>query len=168
MSVNRQILYPPRLWFILLSLLLALLANLLPGLSRQLLWAPDWLLLTLLYWGLYQPRKVGFTLTFIGGLLMDVAVGQWLGQHALAYVTALFLLLLLQRRLLMLTVVQQALHIGGLLLLSAVMLALVRLLAGGLMPGWSWFVPPFFGLLLWPVLSYLLQLPQRRAPSSQL
>lgn len=168
MSVNRQILYPPRLWFILLSLLLALLGNLLPSLSPSFFWTPDWLLLTLLYWGLYQARRVGFTVAFVAGLCMDVAIGQWLGQHALAYVSALFLLLLLQRRLLMLTAWQQALHIGGLLLLSSVMLALLRLLAGGQLPGLGWFLPPVTGMLLWPLLSVLLQLPQRRAPSTQL
>lgn len=168
MPVSRHILFPPRLWFILLSLVLALLANLLPTLGGPVRWAPDWLLLTLLYWGMYQPRRVGFSVVFVCGLLMDVAIGQWLGQYALAYVMPLFLMLLLQRRLLMLALWQQALHVGGLLLLSSVILAAVRLLGGGQFPGLSWLIPPVLGLLLWPLLTVILQLPQRRAPATNL
>lgn len=167
MPVSRQILYPPRLWFILFSLCLALAANLLPALSSM-RWAPDWLLLTLMYWGLYQPRRVGFTVVFLCGLLMDVANGQLLGQYALAYVLVLFVLLLLQRRLLMLSLWAQALHAGGLLLLACVVEAIIRLLTGGKLPGWTWFAPPLVGLLLWPGLSLVLQLPQRRAPTTHL
>lgn len=169
MPVNRQILFPPRLWFIATSLIVALLLNLMPAMgSSSMRWMPDWLLLTTLYWALYQPRKIGFTVAFLGGLLMDVADGQWTGQHALAYVTVLLLLLLWHRRLLMLSNAQQALYVGGLLVISSAMIACISLFSGGLFPGLSWFISPLFGMLLWPVLTFVLQLPQRRAPISHL
>lgn len=168
MPVNRQILFPPRLWFIIASLGFALILNLVPAMGGTMRWMPDWILLTTLYWALYQPRKIGFTIAFLGGLLMDVADGQWLGQHALAYVSCLFLLLLWHRRMLMLTLAQQALYIGGLLFFSYTLIACIRLLSGGLFPGLSWFISPFLGMLLWPLLTLVLQLPQRRAPISHL
>jgi len=40
----------------------------------------------------------------------------------------------------------------------------VRLLAGGMFPGWSGLLAPLFEGLLWPVVSILLLAPQRRAP----
>ena len=169
MPVNRQILFPPRLWFICTSLIVALLLNLMPAMGKTSMhWMPDWLLLTTLYWALYQPRKIGFTVAFLAGLLMDVANGQWLGQHALAYVTVLLLLLLWHRRLLMHSPLQQTLYVGGLLVISSALIACIGLISGGLFPGLSWFVSPILGMLLWPTLTYILQIPQRRAPISHL
>ena len=39
----------------------------------------------------------------------------------------------------------------------------VRLLVGGMWPGWSLVLAPIFEALLWPVASVLLLAPQRRA-----
>ena len=41
---------------------------------------------------------------------------------------------------------------------------LVRMLAGGMFPGWQLLLAPMFEALLWPVVSALLLAPQRRAP----
>jgi rod shape-determining protein MreD len=40
----------------------------------------------------------------------------------------------------------------------------VRLLAGGMFPGWSMALAPLFEALLWPVANWLLLAPQRRPP----
>jgi rod shape-determining protein MreD len=40
----------------------------------------------------------------------------------------------------------------------------VRLLAGGMFPGWWTLLAPVFEALLWPVAALLLLAPQRRAP----
>jgi rod shape-determining protein MreD len=40
----------------------------------------------------------------------------------------------------------------------------VRLLAGGMFPGWTVLLAPLFEALLWPLLTALLLAPQRRAP----
>jgi rod shape-determining protein MreD len=42
---------------------------------------------------------------------------------------------------------------------------LVRLLAGGPFPGWSFFLAPLIEAVLWPVVSVMLLAPQRRAPN---
>jgi rod shape-determining protein MreD len=41
---------------------------------------------------------------------------------------------------------------------------LIRMLAGGMFPGWSVLLAPLLESLLWPVASVLLLAPQRRAP----
>ena len=41
---------------------------------------------------------------------------------------------------------------------------MVRLLASGSFPGWSLLLAPVFEALLWPVVSFVLLAPQRRAP----
>jgi len=40
----------------------------------------------------------------------------------------------------------------------------IRLLTGDFFPGWSVVLPPLIEVLLWPVVSVLLLLPQRQAP----
>jgi rod shape-determining protein MreD len=40
----------------------------------------------------------------------------------------------------------------------------IRLLAGGAFPGWLMLLAPVIESLLWPVVSILLLVPQRRAP----
>ena len=40
----------------------------------------------------------------------------------------------------------------------------VRMLAGGMFPGWELLLAPLFEALLWPIVTALLLAPQRRAP----
>jgi rod shape-determining protein MreD len=37
-------------------------------------------------------------------------------------------------------------------------------MAGGIFPGWSFLLAPLLEALLWPVASFVLLAPQRRAP----
>ena len=48
-------------------------------------------------------------------------------------------------------------------MLCAALVLLVRFVGGAPMPSWTYFVPPLVGALLWPLLSVLLQWPQRPA-----
>lgn len=67
---------------------MALLLNLLPTAAWPIL--PDWLALVLVFWSVREPRRVGMGLAFLGGIAMDVANAGLLGQHALAYVLAVY------------------------------------------------------------------------------
>jgi rod shape-determining protein MreD len=40
----------------------------------------------------------------------------------------------------------------------------VRMIAGGMFPGWQVLLAPVFEALLWPIVTWLLLAPQRRAP----
>ena len=80
-----EILLPARPWFILLTLFLGLLGNLLPlsGVAQAL--KPDFLALVILYWCIQEPRYVGVGMAWTLGLLMEVGDATLFGQHALAY-----------------------------------------------------------------------------------
>jgi rod shape-determining protein MreD len=41
----------------------------------------------------------------------------------------------------------------------------IRMIAGGIFPGWSLLLAPLLESALWPVASVLLLMPQRRAPN---
>lgn len=117
----------------------------------DLMWAPDFLALTLIFWTLRQPHSIGLGVAFLCGILMDAALGSVLGQQSLAYVTMCYLAMTLSRRLAGFDLTGQALHILPLLLISQIFVMLVRLWFDGLWPGWEWFLQSGAGALLWPL-----------------
>jgi rod shape-determining protein MreD len=83
-------------------------------------------------------------------------------QHALAYSLLAFASITLSRRILWFSLWGQALHVAALLLFAQAVAALVRLAAGAEFPGWTLAVGPLVGALLWPVVTTVLLMPQRR------
>lgn len=156
-----EILRPAKTGFIVFTLFLALLINLLPWAGWGLLVRPDFVALVLLYWCIDQPRKVGFGIAWMLGLLMDVSDGSLFGQHALAYTIVAYAGIALHRRVQRFSITPQALQVIPLLLLNDIIILLIRLVAGSDFPGYWYFFGSIVGGLLWPALSYLLKLPQR-------
>ena len=156
-----EILLPVRPAFIGLTLIVALVLNLLPWTGIALALKPDFVALVVLYWCIQQPRKVGFAIAWLLGLTMDVADGSLMGQHALSYSVLAFGGIVLHRRVLMFTMKDQILHVIPLLLLNDVIVLAIRRLAGADFPGFSYFVGSFIAGALWPPLSFLLKLPQK-------
>ena len=134
------------------------------GLGARPAWTPDVLALLLVFWTVHQPLRVGVGVAFVFGLLMDVHQGAMLGQHALAYTVLSYLATAIHRRLLWFSVPSQAFQVMPLFLASHAIAVLVRLIAGGSFPGWPVLFAPLIESLLWPVVSVILLMPQRRAP----
>ncbi|HZM36675.1 MAG TPA: rod shape-determining protein MreD, partial [Burkholderiales bacterium] len=101
------------------------------------------------------------------GLLTDAGNGVLLGQHALAYSLLAFLSVWLSRRILWFGAGLQALHVALILLVAQSAALLVRLVAGDPFPGWAIVVGPLVGAALWPGVTWLLLLPQRRTEREQ-
>lgn len=159
---SNQLLLPANPFFVAITLLVALAVNLLP-LGRH-PGAPDLLAVVLVFWSVHQPRRVGIGVAFLFGLAMDVNEGALLGQHALAYTLLSFAAISMQRRLMWFTLPEQALQVLPLFLAAHLVEMAVRLLAGGMFPGWLMLMAPLLEAVLWPVASLLLLAPQRRAP----
>ena len=155
---SSRILQPVRPWFVVFSLLAALLLNFVPTSAWP--WMPDWVALTLVFWCIREPRRVGMSWGFILGLAMDVADSSLLGQHALAYVLAAYFASSLSRRILWFPLGQQALHILPLLIMVQVVQFGVRAVPGIELPGLGYFIGPFVGTALWLPLTFILLLPQ--------
>jgi len=161
-----EILRPARWSYILLTLALAVSANLLalPGVVQLL--RPDLLALTLIYWVVYHPRRVGFLPAWLLGLVMDVANGSLFGQHALAYAVLMYLSIVLHRRIVMFGMIQQMLHVFAILVATQAVMLAVRLAAGDDFPGITYFVPSVLGAVLWPALFALIRMPLRPRPGA--
>lgn len=162
MPRGQPLLMPARPVFIFASLVAALAFNMLPGGIAP--WIPDLLMLVLAFWGMHQPLRVGMGAAFALGLCMDVQQSSLLGQHALAYSVLMYGLALTHRRLLWYSGVSQALQMAGLFVLAHAIQVVIGLLVGGGLPNWSIVLAPVFEALLWPLTSWLLLAPQRRAP----
>ena len=162
MRPGQPLLLPANPLFVWGTLFTALMLNMLP-LGRT-PWMPDFLALVLVFWAVHQPLRVGVGAAFMFGLAMDVHQSSLLGQHALAYTALSFFAITIHRRLLWFTVPSQAVQVFPLFAAAHAISLVIRLLAGGMFPGWDFVLAPFFEALLWPVASVVLLAPQRRAP----
>lgn len=160
MSSRSQILMPVRTGTIIGSFVLALFLNFLPWRDMRLV--PDFVALVIAFWCVRQPRLVGLGVAWVVGLLTDAGNGVLLGQHALAYSVLAFLSVWLSRRILWFGPMLQSLHIALILVVAEAATLVVRLAAGDPFPGWPIFVRPLVGAALWPAVTWLLLLPQRR------
>ena len=156
-----EILRPARPWFILLTLFAAFAGNLLPLSGVAQAFKPDFVALVLLYWCIQAPRFVGVGMAWMVGLLMDVGDATYFGQHALAYAVLAYGAEYFRRRVLRFSPWQQAAQVAVLLLLCAAIVLLIRIVGGAPLPRWTYVVPSLVGALLWPLVSVLLQWPQR-------
>jgi len=160
----QRILLPAKGSFIVLTLALGLLFNLLPW--GSIAGVPDLTATVLAFWCIHQPRRVGIGVAWALGLLLDVGNGALLGQHALGYSVLAFLAFAVHRRILWFPPWQQALHLLLLLLSTQLLTLVIRIAAGGNFPGWTFFAGSFLCAALWPALSYLLLLPQQQAEAT--
>lgn len=157
-----QLLMPVNPLFMWITLAVAFALNVVP--LGRVAAMPDFLALVLVFWNVHQSRRIGVGVAFVFGLLMDVHSGAVLGQHALAYTLLSFFAITVHRRLLWFSVPSQALQILPLFLAAHAVSMLVRIIAGGMFPGWELLLAPVIEALLWPIVTLLLLAPQRRAP----
>ncbi|MFT3663737.1 rod shape-determining protein MreD [Piscinibacter sp.] len=156
------LLLPANPLFVWLTLVLAFLLNLVP--LGRVPAMPDFLAVVLVFWNVHQSRRVGVGAAFVFGLAMDVHDGAVLGQHALAYTLLSFFATTVHRRLLWFTVPSQAVQILPLFFAAHLVSLVVRMVAGGMFPGWELLLAPVFEALLWPLVTWILLAPQRRPP----
>jgi rod shape-determining protein MreD len=161
MNQPHYILLPVSSLFITMSLVVAFLLNLLPW--GHLNGVPDFVALVLIFWSVHQPRKVGIGIAFTMGLLMDVHDATLLGKNALSYTLLSYFAIMIHRRMLWFKVPTQALHVLPLLLVMQSVQMVIRLAVGGQFPGWMYFIDSVVAACLWPVATWMLLAPQRRA-----
>ena len=142
---------------IILTLALAMCLRIAPWPVALTVFNPDWVLLTLIYWSLAVPDRVGIFHAWTFGLLTDVLTGRLLGQYALAYSLVIYICLKLHKRLRQFPIIQQGLFIFFCLLLSQLLLFLIKNIQ---YPGQlhaSFWLPVFTGTACWPLVYTVLR-----------
>jgi rod shape-determining protein MreD len=160
----QEFLLPVKTSFIVLTLAIAFFLNLLPWSGFGLLIRPDFVALTLVYWCIHWPRKVGIATAWGTGLLLDVADATLLGEHAFAYSLLAYLSIMLRRRVLLFGLREQVWHILPVLLITQLAILLIKVYSGAVFIGWGYFLSSVTGSLLWPALSALLSVLLRLKP----
>lgn len=164
MPRGQQLLMPVKPAFIALSVALAFVLSLLP--LGGFVWMPDLLLLVLTFWAVHHPQRMPMLVAFVLGLGVDVQQTTLLGQHALIYVLVIYVAQRFSRRLMWFSPLTQALQLVPVFFCAHVLQMLIRMLAGGMFPGFWIALAPVLEMALWPVVSAILLAPQRRAPDT--
>ena len=162
MRPGQPLLLPANPFVIWFTLLVAMMMNMLP--VGRIAWMPDVLAVVIVFWSVHQPLRVGVIAAFLFGLAIDVHQASLLGQHALAYTTLSYFAITIHRRLLWFKVPSQAVQVLPLFAAAHGIELAIRMLGGAPFPGSAVLLAPVIEAALWPVVSVLLLLPQRRAP----
>ena len=141
---------------------LALVFSLFPSTEWYQHYAPQWLLLTVLYWCIQEPNRAGLIYAWVLGLVLDVGTVGLLGANALLFTLSAALVLGLRQMLYVTGPIQQALFIAG---LSVVFLLLSLWMQGGITDGASvlyTLVHAVSNLIAWPLMLFLFHLIRQR------
>jgi rod shape-determining protein MreD len=142
---------------IILTFLVAYVLAVLP-LPLWLQWArPEWVTLTLIYWCIALPQRVGIASALMLGVGLDVLEGSILGQNALALVVVAFLSLILYQRLRVYSLWQQAGVVFMLVGINELICQWVQNLQGLSALPRLFLLPAFSSALLWPVVLHILR-----------
>ncbi len=137
------------LFTVYLTLLIALLCQLFPWVGQGIIFRPAFMLVVLLYWLLRAPNLCNIGTAWLAGLLVDLATGSLLGQHALSFTVAAYVALSYQRRLVLFNGWQLAAYVLALLMIERVVILLLKLFVGNENTGFQYFLPILAGLVLW-------------------
>jgi rod shape-determining protein MreD len=152
MSRKRTLRNLPVLITILIGFMLMIMP--LPPVAEA--YRPDWLVLVLIFWAMSAPRSYSVGIAWMLGMVLDVAQGTLLGQHALAlcivvYITVKFHLLMRVFPMLQLTAT-----VFALLALYQFLLFWINGVAGVSASAVDYWGPVVSGTIIWPILSTFL------------
>ena len=145
---------------IILALVLAIVP--LPGWAGP--YRPDWAALTLIYWSMVLPRSYGVGTAWLVGVVLDVAQGTLLGQHALALSLIAYMTVKFHLQLRVFPWSQMTAVVLALLALYQFILFWINGVAGIYAPAVTYWGPVVTGTLLWPLVSLVFSGIRYRVP----
>ena len=137
-------------WAILVSLLTGLFLGILPMPGWLDDFRPQWLVLTLIFWSLALPERVGVFWAFGAGLVFDVATGALLGHHAFGFAVVAYVVVELHQRVRTFPLWQQTLFVWVLLLVERLLYLWILGATAQPTPTLVYWAPTFLGAVLWP------------------
>lgn len=144
-------------WVIWLTFLIALTLSTLP-MPDSLEWGrPEWVALTLIYWVVALPHRVGIWTGWILGLLVDILLGSLLGIHAISLAIVAFMAQRLHQRIRMFPLWQQAFIVLVLVGIHQMLLHWSQLALGSGSDSLAFLLPSVVSCLLWPWLFVVLR-----------
>jgi rod shape-determining protein MreD len=153
---------PNAYWVIIVSFLVAFVLAVVP-LPEWLLWGrPEWVALTLIYWVIALPHRVGMVTAVLLGIILDVLEGAVMGQNAFALAVVALMSLTLYQRLRVFSLLQQAGVVFVLIGIHQLVSHWVQNLEGAGAGSGLFLLPAFSSAVLWPVVLHTLRSLRRR------
>lgn len=142
---------------ILLTFCVALMLSIIPLPDEVRVFRPQWVTLTLIYWCIALPHRVGVGSGFVVGIILDVLTGTLIGQHALGLSIVAFLSLQLHQRIRVFPLWQQSLGVAVLLVIEHLLALWIKAISGIVPPGLEYWAVPVIGATLWPWMFVVLR-----------
>jgi len=140
-----------------LPIILCFIAALMLAIAPMPDWAvnyrPDWVTLTLIYWVMILPRKFSVGSAWLIGLVVDVAQGTLLGQHALALSFIAYITVKFHLQLRVFPISQMTATVFAMLSLYQFILFWINGVAGINAAAMSYWGPVVAGTLIWPMVA---------------
>lgn len=145
------------------SLLVALILSMAPLPEWADPYRPDWVVLTLVYWAITFPFQYNVGSAWIAGLVLDVAQGTLLGQHALALSLIVYICVKFHLQIRQFPTLQLTATVFAMLALFRFVLFWINGVAGISAPSVVYWGPVLSGTLIWPVLMQAMSPVRQRA-----
>jgi rod shape-determining protein MreD len=142
---------------VLVTIIFALMLMVVPLPDWAAPFRPDWVALTLIYWAMMMPRTWSVGSAWIIGILLDVAQGTILGQHALALCLIVFITVRFHLLMRVFPLQQLAATVFAILALYQFILFWINGVAGIDVPAVDYWGPVITGTLFWPVVLLVLR-----------
>lgn len=142
---------------ILLSLLVALMASIMPMPLTVDAFRPDWVLIVLIYWTMALPSRVNIITAWVMGFLLDVLLGSVLGVHAAAMAVSIYIVAENFQKIRNFSVWQQALITGVLAAMYHLVVFWLQRFLIDVVFLTSYLYPVITSIILWPWMFLLLR-----------
>ncbi|HJN50070.1 MAG: rod shape-determining protein MreD [Pseudomonadales bacterium] len=123
---------------------------------------PEWVAMVLIYWVIATPHRIGITVAWSCGLVVDLLRGSLLGQHGLALIVVAYIASSLYQRMRMFPTWQQGAIVFAIVGLSQLIIYWIDNISG--IDNWSllYLLPSVVSALLWPSVYASLRAARRR------
>ena len=137
----------------IISLLIAALLNLIQIKIFNIDLTPDFILLTLIFCFFKSPALVTISLFWYIGLIVDIFMGDLLGQYALTYACCYFLAQYFVNKILLNNKYQKLLYIFLIFLSAQIIMLMINVMHDLYYPGASYFLQSITAVIIWHALS---------------
>jgi rod shape-determining protein MreD len=136
-----------------ISLLIAAILNLIQFKILNVDLTPDFILLTLIFWFFKSPASVSISLFWFIGLVVDIFMGDLLGQYALTYACCYFMAQYFMGKVILNNASQKLLYIFLIFLGAQTIMLVINVMHDLHYPGASYFLQSFTAVIIWQCLS---------------
>lgn len=142
---------------VIITILISLMLMVVPLPDWATPFRPDWVALTLIYWAMMLPRTWSVGSAWIIGLVLDVAQGTILGQHALALCFIVFITVRFHLLMRVFPLQQLTATVFAILALYQFILFWINGVAGIDVPAIGYWGPVITGTFFWPFVLLVLR-----------